>query len=59
MPGCSPMGRQPDDLGTPALAWLALPWWIPTRSILAAYDRIAAADAYRSPLHVAYLASAG
>jgi len=31
--GCSPMGRQPDDLGTPALAWLALSWWIPTRSI--------------------------
>jgi hypothetical protein len=27
------MGRQPDDLGTSALAWLALSWWIPTRSI--------------------------
>jgi hypothetical protein len=27
--------------------------------ILAAYDRIAAADAYGSPLHVAHLASAG
>src|SRR6266852_2616397 len=22
-----------NDLGTPALAWLALPWWIPARSI--------------------------
>ena len=31
--GRPPMGRQPDDLGTPALAWLALSWWIQARSI--------------------------